>query len=101
MFVKHSEKGKIAILIVFVDDITLIGDDLIGMERLKKSLLSSFEIKDLGMLRYFLRMEVARSRKGLVVSQLKVCLGPSRGNKDAWMSTCRHPYGSESQASRY
>ena len=59
---------------MFVDDITLIGDDLIEMERLKKSLLSSFEIKDLGMLRYFLRMEVARSRKGLVVSQLKYVL---------------------------
>ena len=39
------------------------------MERLKKSLASSFEIKDLGTLRHFLGMEVAWSRKGLVVSQ--------------------------------
>ena len=59
MFVKHSEKGKIAILIVYVDDIILTGDDLIEMGRLKKSLASSFEIKDFGMLRYFLGMEVA------------------------------------------
>ena len=47
MFVKHSEKGKIAILIVYVDDIVLTGDYLIEMEWLKKSLASSFEIKDL------------------------------------------------------
>ena len=69
MFVKHLEKGKITILIVYVDDIIITGDDLIEMEQLKKSLSSSFEIKDLGTLRYFLGMEVARSRKGLVVSQ--------------------------------
>ena len=50
MFVKHLEKGKIAILLVYVDDIIIIGDDLIEMEQLKKSLASSFEIKDLGTL---------------------------------------------------
>ncbi|KAH9698654.1 retrovirus-related pol polyprotein from transposon RE1 [Citrus sinensis] len=69
MVFRHSKDGKIAVLIVYVDDIILTGDDLIEMERLKKSLAFSFEIKDLGTLRYFLGMEVARSRKGLVVSQ--------------------------------
>ena len=44
------------------------------MERLKKSHASSFEIKDLGTLQYFLRMRVAWSRKGLVVSQHKYVL---------------------------
>ena len=74
MFFRHSKDGKIAILIVYVDDIILTGDDLIEMERLKKNLASRFEIKDLGTLRYFLGMEVARSRKGLVVPQCKYVL---------------------------
>ena len=100
MFVKHSEKGKIAILTVYVDDIILTRDDLIEMERLKKSLASSFEIKELGTLRYFLRMEVARSRKGLGVSQHKYVLDLIK-DRDGWMPTSRHPYGSESQANRY
>lgn len=74
MFIKHSDDGKIAILIVYVDDIILTRDNVTEMDRLKKSLDLEFEIKDLGSLRYFLRMEVARSKRGLVVSQRKYIL---------------------------
>lgn len=47
----------------------MTGDDIEEMSRLKKSLAKEFEIKDLGQLRYFLGMEVARSKNGIVVSQ--------------------------------
>ena len=50
MFVKYSEKGKIVVLIVYVDYIILTRDDLIEIEWLKKSLASNFEIKYLGTL---------------------------------------------------
>lgn len=71
MFIKHFDDGKIVILIVYVDDIILIGDNVTEMDRLKKSLALEFEIKDLGSLRYFLGMEVGRSKRGIVVSQRK------------------------------
>lgn len=56
MFYKHSEKGKIDILIVYVDDIILIDDDNLELERLKKKLDNDFEINDLGALKYYIRM---------------------------------------------
>ena len=68
MFFKFSKEGKSAILIVYVDDIILTGDDSMELERLKKVLANDFEIKDLGTLKYFLGMEFARSKKGLFVS---------------------------------
>ena len=60
MFYKHSKDGKIAILIVYVDDIVLTGSDKEELERLKRRLAEEFEIKDLGALKYFLGMEFAR-----------------------------------------
>ena len=62
LVVKHSPEGKVAILIVYV------GDFKEEMSKLKDLLAKEFEIKNLGTLKYFLGMEVARSRKDIVVS---------------------------------
>ncbi|KAK2997364.1 hypothetical protein RJ639_025480 [Escallonia herrerae] len=83
---RHSTDGKIAILIVYVDDIILTRDDIAEMEQLKQCLASEFEIKDLGSLKFFLRMEIARSRKGIAVSQRKYVLDLL---KETGMSGCR------------
>ena len=71
MFYKHLVDGKIVILIVYVDDIILTGDNIDGMEKLKRVLAIEFEVKDLDLLRYFLGMEVARTTQGIVVCQRK------------------------------
>ena len=47
MFFKQRN-GKKTILIVYVDDIILTGDDIEEMGRLKKVLATEFEVKDLG-----------------------------------------------------
>ena len=62
------------ILIVYVDDIILTRDDTREVERLKKVLATKFEVKDLGQMRYCLGMEIARSRKGISISQRKYVL---------------------------
>ncbi|XP_074374435.1 uncharacterized protein LOC141714838 [Apium graveolens] len=73
LFYKH-EGGKSTILIVYVDDIILTGDNIPEINRLKRKLADEFEIKDMGMLRYFLGMEIARNRSGILVSQRKYVL---------------------------
>ncbi|RDY14084.1 hypothetical protein CR513_00904, partial [Mucuna pruriens] len=60
MFFKHSQDWKISTLIVYVDDIILTRDNVFEMNNLKSSISTTFEIKDLVSLRYFLSMEVAR-----------------------------------------
>jgi len=58
LYVKFSLEKKIAILIVYVDDIILTGD-YEELVRLKKLLAKEFETKDLSYLRYFLGIKVA------------------------------------------
>jgi hypothetical protein len=58
LFYKHAT-GKVAILIVYVDDIVITGDDFIEISHLKKYLAQEFEVKDLGRLRYFLGIEIS------------------------------------------
>ena len=45
MFYKHSREGKIVVLIVYMDDIILTGENSLELERLKKALTREFKIK--------------------------------------------------------
>lgn len=49
-------------LIVYVDDIIITGDNHHEIEKLKQQLREVFEVKDLGELRYFLGLEVAKRK---------------------------------------
>lgn len=73
IFYRHSSSGKMIVLIVYVDDIILTGDDFEEIKTLKK-LAGDFEIKDLGTLKYFLGMKFVRSNEGIFVNQRKYIL---------------------------
>lgn len=70
MFLQQFEDGTKTVLIIYVD-IIMTGDNIVDMERLKKSFATEFEMKDLESMRYFLGMEVAGSRRGISESQRK------------------------------
>ena len=74
MFYKHSITHKLSILVVYVDDIILTGDDISETESLKKLLAKKFEMKDLRKFKLFLGMKVARYNKGIIISQRKYIL---------------------------
>ena len=71
LFVKKSDAG-IVILLLYVDDMLITGDDTKGIKSIKSILTSKFEMSDLGFLTYFLGIEVAYSQRGYFLSQTKL-----------------------------
>ena len=73
VFYINSEAG-IILLVVYVDDIVIIESDMSGISSLKSFLHDQFHRKDLGMLKYFLGVEVLRSKHEIFLSQRKYVL---------------------------
>lgn len=73
LFVK-KDGTAITLLIVYVDDIVITGNHVASIRALKDHLHAEIQIKGLGSLRYFLGIEVARSKKGLCLNQRKYAL---------------------------
>ena len=68
IFLKNSQAG-IILLVVYVDDIVITGNDMVGISSLKSFLHGQFHTKDLRILKYFLGVEVMRSKRGIFLSQ--------------------------------
>ena len=70
----NCKNGKVTLLIIYVDDMIVTSDDTKEIKNMQKYLSSEFEIKDLGGLKYFLGIEVARSKEDVYLSQWKYIL---------------------------
>ncbi|XP_076956093.1 uncharacterized protein LOC143631129 [Bidens hawaiensis] len=73
LFIK-SEGSIFLVLLVYVDDIVLTGNDSAAIENVKQMLKSKFLTKDLGLLKYLLGIEVIRTDQGVYLSQRKYCM---------------------------
>ncbi|XP_019198184.1 PREDICTED: uncharacterized protein LOC109192009 [Ipomoea nil] len=59
---------------VYVDDVVIASPDLNQVQQIKKHLDDAFHIKDLGHLKFFLGLEIARNSSGISMTQRKYTL---------------------------
>ena len=68
------------ILILYVDDLLLTREDK-PINECKKKLIAKFEMKDLGMMHYFLALEVWQYPDEIFLNKRKIC---GRDPKEIW-----------------
>ena len=69
----HSKGSLFTALLVYVNDMVITGNDHVCVVSLKSVLDQKFGIKDLGPLKYFLGLEIARN-KTINLTQRKYAL---------------------------
>jgi len=65
------QSGTFLAVLVYVDDVLITREDEEGIKNLKNKLHHAFTIKDLGLMRYFLGIEVSRTTEGTTLHQRK------------------------------
>jgi len=71
LFTKSAKEGKILIVSLYVDDLIYTGNDRGMCNEFKNSMMSMFDMTDLGKMRYFLGIEVLQSTHGIFICQRK------------------------------
>ncbi|GJX48161.1 uncharacterized mitochondrial protein-like protein [Tanacetum coccineum] len=67
----YKKGNDFLVLLMYVDDILLTGNNINLIHHFKKQLDLTFSIKDLGNLNYYLGIEFSRNSNGLTMSQRK------------------------------
>ena len=65
---KYTKETKVVFLVLYVDDILLIGNDIGLLSDVKKWLVEKFQIKDLGLASYVLGIQIIRDRKNRLLA---------------------------------
>ena len=67
LFLRQSQYGLVSLLL-YIDDLVIVGADLDEIRCVKCQLAASFEVKDLGNLHYFLGIKVICTLEGILIS---------------------------------
>ena len=61
------EGYDILVLSLYVDDLIVTGSNLTMINNFKEQMMKMFEMTDLGMMNYFLEMEIDQRKEGIFI----------------------------------
>jgi len=71
LFTKSKEGGKILIVSLYVDDLIYTGNDGSMCDEFRRSMMTNFDMSDLGKMRYFFGIELMQNSNGIFICHKK------------------------------
>ena len=68
LYIKHSH-ADILIVSLYVDDLLVTGSNVKKVDQFKQEMLKVFEMTDLGVMAYFMGMEIKQDHQGIFICQ--------------------------------
>ena len=65
----YRENGLSTVIVLYVDDLIITGGNVGHIAQTKASLQSEFEMTDMGLLHFFLGLEIWQDQSGIFISQ--------------------------------
>ena len=65
----HRENGILTVIVLYVDDLIITGGNPKHIWKVKSTLKTEFEMTDMGLLNFFLGLEIWQDKKGVFISQ--------------------------------
>lgn len=96
LYKKLNKQGQILVACLYVDDMILIGNLLV--DKFKSAMKHEFEITDLGIMRYFLGIEVLQSDFRNFFISVKVCHGCAKEVQDDELQTNTNSHWNKDKA---
>jgi hypothetical protein len=87
---KTDQHSKILIVCLYVDDMIYTGN--LELTNFKHAMQSEFEMTDLGIMKYFLGIEVHQSAKGIFVCQQKYATDIHQNISHGRIQSSRNPH---------
>ena len=71
LYIKFNPEGDVLIVCLYVDDLIFTGNNPKLISEFREAMISQFEMTDLGLMSYFLGIEVHQLDGGIFISQRK------------------------------
>ena len=83
------------IVCLYVDDLLFTRSDVKMMQNFKQYMMQAYEMSDLGLLNYFLGIEVSQVKEGIFISQKKYTKSILQKFKNDGLQVCGHTISSK------
>ncbi|KAL5731634.1 hypothetical protein ACHQM5_004343 [Ranunculus cassubicifolius] len=71
LYIKTQGNSSTLIVSLYVDDLIYTGNDETAIQGFKKDMMNAFEMNDLGVMHYFLGLEISQENEGIFICQKK------------------------------